>query len=170
MNEFAQHLWQHLQFFLGLTAFDSKYQSSWGRRFLFGAFLFLIFPISLWYFSNFPIFLNFRIPSVHQRGGDNLSRSNLSSQIQWVQARIANAATNAARTRSHRFNQATLNHGLETRNYQMLQSRFGNQPGGCQNCIFKSHLQVRNFANIYTTVYRGLMPKICDSRMAKCHK
>ena len=64
---------------------------------------------------------NFRIPSGHQRGGGYPSCSNLSSQIQWVQARIANAATNVAQTRSHRFNQTTLKFGTFD-NFSLVES------------------------------------------------
>ena len=113
------------------------------------SFLFLIFPI---FYDIFLISIFFLILGYHQCTKEEAvtlaALIHISNQIQWVQARIANVATNAARTRSNRFNQTTLNHGLETRNYQVLQSRFGNQPGGCQNCIFKSHLQVRNFGYI----------------------
>ena len=73
---------------------------------------FFDFSYFLWYFSNFHIFLDFRIPSVHQRGGGDLSRSDTYIESNTVSpSKNCKFATNAVRTRSNRFDQTTLKFG-----------------------------------------------------------
>ena len=55
-----------------------------------------------------------------QIGSGDLNCSDILSQMQWVQERIVNAASNAAQTHSNKFNQTALNHWSEMRNSQMF--------------------------------------------------